>query len=57
MNWISKVAPKLRNFLQRRDVPENLSLLEAAEQLLSISASAASSLVQQALMLAGRLAS
>ncbi len=24
MNWISKVAPKLRNFLQRREVPENL---------------------------------
>jgi acetyl-CoA carboxylase carboxyl transferase subunit beta len=24
MNWISKVAPKLRSFLQRREVPENL---------------------------------
>jgi acetyl-CoA carboxylase carboxyl transferase subunit beta len=24
MNWISKVAPKLRGFLQRREVPENL---------------------------------
>ncbi len=24
MNWISKVAPKLRGFLQRKEVPENL---------------------------------